>query len=250
MGPSVLQPEAQVGVDQHPHIGLSTLTYLLEGEIEYRDSLGSRVSVRPGDVAFMTAGRGVTHTERPPAHLRDQAYRLNGYQLWVALPAALEEMEPSFQRTEASALPKRRVGGLELTLVVGEGFGLRAPIEGYSPLFMVDVITHEGGALELSGQLRGEVAVIAAQGELRCGEITVREGQMLVAQAEGLSSLWCSAGSRALLLGGEPLPEPRHLLWNFVSSRKGRLQEARQDWVARRFPEVVGDESYVPFPGA
>ncbi len=249
MGPAEVRPGNYMDVDQHPHIGLSTLTYLLEGQIEHRDSTGAVQIVSPGDVGFMTAGRGVTHTERTPASLRNgNPHTMHGYQVWVALPRELEETEPSFQFVSKHDLPAWQEHGLRMTLVAGEGFGRQSPLKVYSPLFMADVWAEKTTHLDIHGQLKGEIAVVVTHGRVVEGGDVVEAGQMLISKAEDTCCIDLEAGTRILLFGGQPLPEERFLFWNFVSSRKDRLEQATEDWRARRFPKVAGDETYIPLP--
>ncbi|MEM6271706.1 MAG: pirin family protein [Bacteroidota bacterium] len=250
MGPTVLGPGSYMGVDQHPHIGLSTLTYLLEGAVEHRDSTGAVQVVGPGDVGFMTAGRGVAHTERTPAHLRDgQPHAMHGYQIWVAMPTDKEEMEPRFDFVAREDLPRWEEDGLQMTLVAGTGFGRTSPLPVHSPLFMVEVYAAEAQELEIRGQLSGEIAVVVTSGEVRSGEERVAAGQMLVSKMENECALALEAGTRLLLFGGEPFPEPRYLFWNFAHSSKARIERAKEDWKNWNWPRVPGDETYIALPG-
>ncbi len=249
MGPAELGPGNYFDVNQHPHIGLSTLTYLFEGEIEHRDSIGSVQVVKPGDVGFMTAGRAVTHTERTPAHLRDgKAFSMHGYQIWVALPKELEEMEPRFDYFPASDLPRWRENHCEIILVAGTAFGRKSPLQGYSPLFMVDIRADEDAHLNLGEQIQGEVAFVIVKGSIQLDGEEVGQGQMLISKTREMCTMDIEKGTRILLFGGEPLPEERYLLWNFVSSDRDRLKEARKLWEDRKFPQVPGDQTYIPFP--
>jgi redox-sensitive bicupin YhaK (pirin superfamily) len=249
MGPVTLAPGQYFDVDQHPHIGLCTLTYLLEGYIEHRDSTGAVQRISPGDVGFMSAGRGVSHTERTPAQARDGApQHLHGYQVWVALPKEKEEMEPRFDFVSREALPHWAENGLELTLVAGEGFGRKSPLPVHSPLFMVDVVATRDTWLDIQGQLQGEIAVVVTRGRVLEEEENIAAGQMLISRAEDTCRLTLEAGTRLLLFGGQPLPEERFMYWNFVSSSKERIEQARADWREKRFPQVPGDDTYIPLP--
>ena len=248
MGPTEVYPERTMDVDQHPHIGLSTLTYLFKGAVEHKDSLGSHVIVHPGDVAFMTAGKGVTHTERTPTHLRDQSYVMHGYQIWVALPKELEEMTPQFDFYPSEALPHWTEKNMTIKLVAGEGFGRKAPLQGFSPLFMVDILAHDDAELDIRNQLKGEIAFVVVTGEVNDGDETVTEGQMLISKTEDECRISLKKGTQLLLFGGKPLEEEHFLLWNFVSSSKERLQQAKSDWEQKEFPKVPGDSTYIPFP--
>lgn len=249
MGPATIGEGRYVDVDQHPHIGLSTLTYLFEGEIEHRDSMGTVQVVRPGDVGFMTSGSGVTHTERTPVALRTgETLPLHGYQIWVALPKALEEMDPEFQFVSSADVPTWKDGPLTIKLVAGNGFGQSSPLQGFSPLFMVDIHTEEETTLDLSDQLKGEVAFVIVKGSMTEQEEKVEAGQMLISKMDEQCRICLDKGSQILLFGGEPLPEERFLLWNFVSHDEERLKEAQKDWEDREFPTVPDDDTYIPFP--
>ncbi|NER09380.1 hypothetical protein SAMN06265375_1011121 [Muriicola jejuensis] len=249
MGPAELGPGNYFDVNQHPHIGLSTLTYLFEGAIEHRDSIGSVQVVKPGDVGFMTAGRAVTHTERTPAHLRNgKAFSMHGYQIWVALPKELEEMEPRFDYFPASDLPRWQENHCELILVAGTAFGRKSPLQGYSPLFMVDIRADEDAQLDLGKQIQGEVAFVIVKGSIQLDGEEVGQGQMLISKTREMCTMDLGKDTRILLFGGEPLQEERYLLWNFVSSDRDRLKEARKLWEERKFPQVPGDQTYIPFP--
>jgi len=249
MGPSTIGPGKYVDVDQHPHIGLSTLTYLFEGEIEHRDSIGSAQVISPGDVGFMTSGSGVTHTERTPqARRKGEHFTMHGYQIWVALPKEMEEMDPEFTYYPSNAIPTWQSDDLTLRLVAGEAFGRSAPLKGFSPLFMVDIHAEKASTLNLDGQLRGEVAFVIVQGAIKEKEELVQAGQMLISKTDEQCEICLEAGTRLLLFGGEPLPHEPLLLWNFVSHSKERLAQAKADWINKEFPEVPGDNTYIPFP--
>lgn len=249
MGPSTIGPGKYMDVDQHPHIGLSTLTYLLEGEIEHRDSTGANQLITPGSVGFMTAGYGVTHTERTPAHQRDGGtYPVHGYQVWVALPRDKEEMAPNFAFIPKEELPRWEEQGIHLTLVAGEGYGRRSPLPVYSPLFMIDAYAESAGLLDIKGQLRGEIALVVVQGSVQLEDQLVQQGEMLIAKTEDECCVELLAGTKLLIFGGQPFPEERFLYWNFVSSSQERLEQAKSDWAAKEFPTVPGDSSYIPLP--
>jgi len=250
MGPSPIGPGQYSDVDQHPHIGLSTLTYLFEGEIEHKDSTGAEQVVRAGDVGFMSAGKGVTHTERTPQHQRDGAqYTLHGYQVWVAQPKELEESDPHFHYHEAPELPHWETEDLRFTLVAGEGFGRQSPLDVYSPLFMVDIRSkNKEGRINIAGELQGEIAVVVVKGKVLVDGKCIEQGQMLVSQTENSCCLELDDHAQLLLFGGQPLPEERFLMWNFASSDKAKLEEAKAKWIAKDFPKVPGDDTYIPFP--
>jgi len=249
MGPVELSNGKFLDVDQHPHIGLCTLTYLYEGEIEHRDSTGAVETIRPGDAGFMTSGKGVTHTERTPETKRKLSKQtMHGYQIWVALPKDHEEMEPRFDYYPKSSLPTWEEGGISYRLVAGEGFGKKSPLLGYSPMFMVDLEVKEDSELNLRAHLKGEIAFVIVKGSLEDNGEKVKAGQMMISKSDDACKIKVDAGTTLLLFGGEAFPEERHLLWNFASSSKVRLQEAKSDWQAKKFPKVPGDESYIPIP--
>ena len=249
MGPVNIGKDSYLDVDQHPHIGLCTLTYLLEGDIEHRDSTGIIQRIGVGDVGFMSSGKGVSHTERTPADLRDgKEYSMHGYQVWVALPTEKEEMEPTFSFIPKDENPHWQQHGLDITLVAGKGFGKEAPLQVHSELFMVDIFASDLSALDIRGELEGEIAVVVTKGKVFSGEEEVGQGQMLVSKIEDTCGLEMEAGTRLLLFGGPPLPEERFMYWNFVSSRKERLDEAKMDWANKKFPKVPGDNTYIPLP--
>lgn len=249
MGPAIIGPGKYMDVDQHPHIGLSTLTYLFEGAIEHRDSTGAKQIITPGDVGFMTSGSGVTHTERTPSHLRDgKESVMHGYQIWVALPKEMEESKPQFQYIPSDKLPRWKQGDLELTLVAGKAFGKESLLQVYSPLFMMDLYSPVEQGLDLHGQFEGEIAFVVAKGEVSDGTDKIGQGRMLISKSEDQCKIKLAAGTRLMIFGGQPLSEPRYLYWNFVSSSKERLEQAKQDWRDKKFPKVPGDNTYVPLP--
>ncbi len=250
MGPSQIGNGNYVDVDQHPHIGLSTLTYLFEGQIEHKDSTGSHQIIRPGDVGFMTSGRGVTHTERTPQAIRDGSVStLHGYQIWVGLPSAKEEMEPRFDYFSKSQLPEIDQEGLRIRLVAGNGFGLSSPLQGYSPLFMVDVYSENETTLKICGQVKGEIAFVIVKGSIISEGQKIESGQMMISKTADECEICMDNNTQILLFGGEPLPEERYLMWNFVSHNKERLLKAKEDWIAKKFDKVPGDDTYIPYPG-
>jgi redox-sensitive bicupin YhaK (pirin superfamily) len=249
MGPAELGNGKYVDVDQHPHIGLSTLTYLFEGEVEHRDSIGSVQIISPGDVGFMTAGSGVTHTERTPQNRRGgETFTLHGYQIWVALPKDKEEIEPKFDYYQSTQMPTWSEEEVTFKLVAGNAFGKSAPLQGYSPLFMVDIEAKKATTINLKNQLKGEVAFVIVKGSITDQGETVEAGQMLISKTNEACEICLEEGTQLLLFGGEPLPEERFLLWNFVSHSKKRLQEAKKDWEDREFPMVPEDATYIPMP--
>jgi redox-sensitive bicupin YhaK (pirin superfamily) len=250
MGPSRLAPGQGLDVRPHPHIGLATVTYLSEGEILHRDSLGSVQAIRPGDVNWMTAGRGIVHSERSPAEARTEGPALAGLQCWVALPQALEECAPAFVHHPAASLPVAESGGTWARVIAGRSHGLTSPVATLSPMFYVELKLQPGARFELAPDY-AERAVYIVEGRLDLGADGVHEPGRLIVFKPGGSVVLGSAGPaplRAMLLGGEPMDGPRYLSWNFVASSAERLQQAADDWRAGRFPQVPGETEFIPMP--
>jgi redox-sensitive bicupin YhaK (pirin superfamily) len=249
MGPGEFLTGQGLDVRPHPHIGLSTVTYLFEGEILHRDSLGSAQPIRPGDVNWMTAGRGIAHSERTDPVLRAHANRLFGIQSWVALPKAQEEAAPSFLHHPGATLPVAAEDGMQLRLIAGTGWGLSAPVAVSSPLFYADAALGPGAALPLPDghEERGAYVV---QGAVEVGGTRFEAGRMLLFRAGDRLALRAGpGGARLLLLGGAAMDGPRFLFWNFVSSSRERIEQAKADWKAARFGKVPGDEhEFIPLP--
>ena len=249
MGPSEIGPGKYMDIGQHPHIGLSTLTYLLEGEIEHRDTLGTRQLVTPGAVGFMTSGRGIVHTERTPEQLRDgRTFTAHGYQIWVALPKALQRMQPEFSYTAATDLPRWSADGLDFTLVAGEGFGRKSPVPVFSELFMIEVKAESETLLEVKGQVSGEIGVVIVDGAIHACDERIEKGNMLVSKEEDICKMTLEPGTHLFLFGGIPFEEERHIFWNFVSTEKELIEQAKRDWADKQFELMSDDESYIPLP--
>jgi len=249
MGPVTLNDQQNLDVLPHPHIGLSTLTYLMEGSILHRDSIGNELEIHPGEVNWMTAGKGVVHSERTPAYLRNTTKTLHGLQIWVALPAELEECDPSFTHVGAKDIPSWEEDGLRFRLVAGEARGRTSPVPVHSPLFFLEIRCSSSGTLVLDKDLQGEKAIYLPEGGMSLEGVSYGPNQLLVAGAEPVPELQLTAGTTLFVFGGEPFPEKRLMDWNFVSSRKGRLLLAKDDWIHRRFPDVPGETEFVPYPG-
>jgi hypothetical protein len=244
MGPLALPPGQGFDVAPHPHIGLATVTYLYEGEIVHRDSLGTEQTIRPGDVNWMTAGRGIVHSERSTPAARQAGPRVHGVQIWVALPDGREDGAPGFQHVPAADLPRFRAGQADLVLVAGAAWGRTSPVAVESPLFQADARLPAGAELELPEAAERAAYVVEGAVE-HAGEHG--PGALLVFGPGG-AALRARAPSRLVLFGGAPVGE-RHYLWNFVSSSRARLEQAAADWRAGRFPRVPGDEvDFVPMP--
>ena len=247
-GPVALPPGQGMDVRPHPHIGLATVTYLLEGEIIHRDSLGYVQPIRPGDVNWMTAGRGIVHSERSGAEERAKGPRLHGIQSWVALPQASEESEPRFAHHPGTSLPSFALGGVRLRLIAGTGFGHKAPVAVLAPTLYADVDMPAGTAIEIPAEYP-ERAIYVILGKVEIDGDSHGVGRLLVLAADARPRLVSKEGARLLLLGGAPLDGNRHLYWNFVSSRRERIDQAKKDWSEGRFPKVPGETDYIPLPG-
>ncbi|MDN8614606.1 pirin family protein [Variovorax ginsengisoli] len=247
-GPATETPGSEHDVRPHPHIGLATVTYLFEGAMMHRDSLGSVQEIRPGAINWMTAGRGIVHSERKPDTLRDATYVNHGLQLWVALPQAHEEVEPSFVHTAAADIPALEVQGVPVRVLVGEAFGVRSPVTTLSQTVYLDVALPAGGRFELPALAR-ELAVYPVDGDITLDGEPVAQHQMAML-AEGQGGVLAAQGAvRLVVIGGEPLDGPRFITWNFVSSRRERILEAGADWAAQRMGQVPGETEFIPLPG-
>jgi redox-sensitive bicupin YhaK (pirin superfamily) len=246
MGPWNFAPGRGTDVRPHPHIGLATVTYLFDGAIDHRDSLGSVQTIRPGDLNWMTAGRGIVHSERSPADAREHGARVHGIQSWVALPDDAEECDPAFVHYPASALPGRDADGVRLRVIAGEAYGLRSPVECASPTFYVEAHLRAGATLALPDGYR-ERALYVVDGAVEIAGRMFGESAMPVF-AEGADvSVHATRDTHLMLLGGEPLSE-RQIWWNFVSSRAARIDQAKADWKAQRFDKVPGETEFIPLP--
>ncbi len=250
MGPGEFLTGRGLDVRPHPHIGLATVTYLFEGSIYHRDSLGTQLPIVPGDVNWMTAGRGIAHSERTDTALRGQTNRLFGIQSWAALPKTMEETAPAFAHHEAAALPVLEDRGIRLRLIAGDGWGLRSPVETFWPLFYADATLAAGAALPLPDN-HEERGVYIVQGTVDVAGVPFEAGRMLLFRAGDPMSLTAGPeGARLLLLGGAVMDGPRHIFWNFVASSRDRIEQAKADWKAKRFGKVAGDEAeFIPLPG-
>lgn len=248
-GPVELAPGRGVDVRPHPHIGLSTLTYLFDGVFTHRDSLGVIQDIRPGAVNWMTAGRGVVHSERTPEPERSDGHRLHGIQFWVGLPQDDAEIEPSFSHHPLEALPEWSDddGDAHGRLVAGEAFGRSSPVPVHSRLFCVDVNLHAGAELQVPTDYP-ERAVQVVDGEIEVDGAILSMHQMLVLKTDVSVRIRARNEARFVLFGGDPLDGPRFLSWNFVASTRDRIDQAREDWKSGRFDEVPGETESIPLP--
>jgi redox-sensitive bicupin YhaK (pirin superfamily) len=252
MGPADFGPGQGVNVRPHPHIGLATVTFLFEGAFMHRDSLGTAQLIRPGDVNWMIAGRGIAHSERTPAEARDAAgrARAHGIQTWVALPRAVEETEPSFAHHPAASLPGLEQAGVRLTVIAGTAFGLQSPVEVLSPTLYVDALLQDARASLVLEAEHEQRAVYVVQGAVAIGGQRFEEGQfvLLAADAGAVEIDALAANTRLMLTGGAPLDGPRYIWWNFVSSSPERIETAKRMWREQRVSPVPGDPERIPLP--
>jgi redox-sensitive bicupin YhaK (pirin superfamily) len=247
MGPSTFPPNGGIDVRPHPHIGLATVTYLFAGEIMHRDSLGTESAIRPGAVNWMTAGRGIVHSERMTDVAIAEGGELFGLQLWVALPKSDEEVEPSFRHYPAESLPQTEADGVKARVVVGDALGLSSPVETRSQILFVVAEMKAGSRLAVPKVPERGVFVI--EGVAHIGDETVEGPALAVLAPDADVSVTADSPARVAILGGEPLDGPRHMWWNFVSSSRDRIEQAKSDWKEGRFPKVPHDEDEViPLP--
>ncbi len=246
MGPADFPAGQGINVRPHPHIGLATVTYLFEGEMLHRDSLGSVQRICPGDLNLMVCGRGIVHSERQRPEVLAQPQRLHALQLWLALPEADEEIEPAFHHYPAAELPATEVDGVALRVMMGEAYGLRSPVRSFAETLYVEAALAAGQSLILPDAAQRGVYV--ASGELRIGDSLIPQYAMAVLSADARVQIEATTRTRIALIGGESLGE-RHINWNFVSSRRARIAQARDDWAQGRFPTIPGDDQeFIPLP--
>ena len=248
MGPAKLDPGTGIDVRPHPHINLATVTYLFAGAIDHRDSLGTFATIAPGAVNLMTAGRGITHSERSPAVVRPDGPMLSGIQTWLALPRAKEEMDPAFEHVAKEDLPLVEGDGAGARIVMGSLWGEASPVTCHSPTIYADIHLAPGGAMPIDPEAE-ERALYLAEGEAALDGMVLERSTLYVLRPGIRATLRAETGGHIMLCGGAPLDGPRHVFWNFVSSRRERIEEARQDWKAGRFALPPDDhDEYIPLP--
>ena len=247
MGPAIFEPGRGIDVRPHPHIGLATVTFLWAGAIKHKDTLGSEQVILPGDVNWMTAGRGIAHSERTPADERGRGHAVHGMQTWVALPKPDEETAPEFHHHAASALPQIRRNGAFLRVIAGRAFGREAPVRTYGELFYVDAVIDADAGFDLPPE-HAERAVLMLSGAIELDGDRVAASEMAVLQPGANVRLTSSGPARLVLFGGATLDGQRTLWWNFVSSRRERIEQAKDDWRAQRFGQIVGETEFIPLP--
>jgi len=243
MGPTRFASGAGIDVRPHPHIGLSTVTFLFEGEIVHRDSLGVVQAIRPGEVNLMTAGRGVVHSERTDAALRASGPRLHGIQSWMALPDGREEIEAAFEHYPAASLPAVEFVDAQVRMILGDAFGIRSPVATHTRTLYAELRLPAGGELELPEE--AELAAYLVEGAAAIGDCALAAHTLAV--VSGPARLCASSASHVMLIGGDPVG-PRHIWWNFVSSSRERIERAKRDWADGAFASVPGESEFIPLP--
>lgn len=247
-GPTAIAPGQNVDVRPHPHIGLATVTYLFEGAMLHRDHLGTVQRIEPGAVNWMVAGRGIVHSERVPDDLRHRDWTSHGLQLWVALPGAHEEDAPSFHHAAASDLPETTLGDVQVRVLLGRCFGLASPVPVHSPMAYAHARWRRAGSWTLEPDY-AERAIYPVHRAISVNGTSLQSGQMALLAPGRRVDVRAEAGTEAVLIAGEPLDGPRHIWWNFASSRRQRIEQAKADWAAGRFSTIPGDDAErIPLP--
>jgi len=248
MGPADLPAGSGIDVRPHPHIGLATVTYLFDGETDHRDSLGSFRTIRPGDVNWMVAGRGIVHSERSSPESRERGCRVHGIQSWVALPLEHELIEARFEHHPATTIPRVVLPGVTLSVIAGTAYGERSPVGVFSPTLYIHARIDAGAALPVD-DAHAERAVYVVEGAVGCEGTSLESGTLAVLRGRTSVKLTAESTAHVLIVGGARLEGERHIEWNFVSSSKDRIEQAKRDWKEGRFPKVPGDEKeYIPLP--
>ncbi len=248
-GPVTMSPGDGMDVRPHPHIGLATVSYLLEGEILHRDSLGSVQAIRPGEVNWMTAGRGIVHSERTAPAVRASGGSLFGLQTWVALPTAHEETPPEFFHHGASEIPQAHAQGVTIRVVAGSSDGMTSPVRTFSDMLYADVALVDGARYQLKAEhIERAVYVISGIVEVEGQQGGFAAGELVIFKPDAEIVMRASGPTRLMLVGGEPLAEPRNIFWNFVSSSKDRIEQAKTDWKEGRFDSVPDESEFIPLP--
>ncbi len=246
LGPARFAPGAGIDVRPHPHISLATVTYLFDGALEHRDSLGNVREIYPGDVNWMTAGRGIVHSERTPQGSRAAGPHIHGIQSWVALPDGAEDVDPTFAHHPSASLPRTRVGDVDLTLIAGRGFGLESPVATLWPTLYAHAELAPVASLHIPVE-HTERAVYVVRGSVVIGAATLHAGSLGVLEPVAVT-VTAPAGATLMVLGGERFPTPRYLFWNFVASSHERIDTAKERWARQEFPSVPHETEFIPLP--
>lgn len=248
MGPISLKDYENFDVPPHPHIGLSTLTYLFEGSIMHKDTLGSEVEIKPGEVNWMTAGKGIVHSERTPEYLRHSEKSLHGLQIWVALPKHLEGMEPTFYHASDHEIPHWYENGIAFKLIAGEVLGRKSPVPVYSPLYFLELKSTSQQTVSIGSDLFGESALYILEGSIESEGNTYEPKHILIANDSKLCSFTMAENTTVYIFGGDAFAEERFIYWNFVASTHELIETAKQRWLDQTFPIVPGETEFVPLP--
>lgn len=248
MGPAHLETGTGIDVRPHPHINLATVTYLFAGALDHRDSLGTYATIKPGAVNLMTAGNGIVHSERSPASERLTGPELSGIQTWLALPERFEEIDPAFEHVTRDELPLIETSGAKARIIMGSLWGATAPTTTYAQTIYADIVLDAGGSVPIDANA-DERALYVALGEATLDGVTLEPLTLYVLRPGTSSTLRSANGGRIMLCGGEAFTTARHVWWNFVSSDRGRIEQAKQDWKTGLFPTVPGDDKeFIPIP--
>ncbi|MGM0634571.1 MAG: pirin family protein [Bacteroidota bacterium] len=248
MGPAEMTASENLDVPPHPHIGLSTLTFLFEGNILHKDSLGNEIEIEPGAVNWMTAGKGIVHSERTPERFRNQAKKLHGLQIWVALPKNLEEMSPQFTHVSKNEIPAWTEQSADFRLIAGEAFNKKSPVPVYSKLYFIEISCQEKTSIDIGKYLYGESALYILEGSITNQGNTYEPKRILVNKNPSICSFEMQANTTLYIFGGEVFPEERIIHWNFVASDKKMIAKAREKWENQEFDSVPGETDFVPLP--
>lgn len=248
MGPEEMNENENLDVPPHPHIGLSTLTFLFEGCIVHKDSLGNEIEIEPGAVNWMTAGKGIVHSERTPQRLRGKKKTLHGLQIWVALPKALEKMQPEFHHVKKETIPSWKDGDVHYRLIAGEAFNKKSPVPVHSKLYFVEIKSTTKAEVNIGKHLYGESALYILEGGVSHNDISYQPKRILVSKEAELCSFTIETNTTVYIFGGEVFPEERNIHWNFVASEKQMIDEAREKWKKQEFEKVPGETDFVPLP--
>lgn len=248
MGPAEMNENENLDVPPHPHIGLSTLTFLFEGRIRHQDSLGNDIEIAPGAVNWMTAGKGIAHSERTPERLRQQAKRLHGLQIWVALPKNIEDMSPQFTHIDRDDIPNWQTQDAEFRLIAGEAFGKKSPVPVFSDLYFIEIKSKKRTSIDIGKHLYGESALYILEGQIHNDGHTYKPKRILVTKSPELCNFEMEENTTVYIFGGEKFPEERFIHWNFVSSEKEKIEAARAQWKNQEFDKIPGESGFVPLP--
>lgn len=249
MGPVKLNERENFDVLPHPHIGLSTLTFLFEGSIMHRDTIGNEIEIKPGAVNWMTAGKGIVHSERTPEYLRDSDKSMHGLQIWIALPKELEQMDPEFFHIDKEEIPSWTEGDIQFKLIAGEAFGRKSAVPVYSKLFMIEIKSSTKQKINIGNELYGESGLYILEGSIESEGNIYQSKQLLIANDSKLCEFTIGANSSIYIFGGEAFPEERLIDWNFVASEQELIDKAKQRWINQEFEKIKGDEiEFVPYP--